>query len=94
MTRIRYFREYVRGDKSRVGNCSLIFPGVALFVFGMFFINNGLVDRISIGCFLLLAPRHRPRVTASTPCGTGRDLTGWPARSLRRLAGAMPPAQH
>ncbi|MEA3409983.1 MAG: hypothetical protein U9R74_00390 [Pseudomonadota bacterium] len=61
MKRLGYFREYVRGDKSHVGSYSLICPGVALFVFGMFFVNfglvhNGLLDRFSVAYFVMLAP--------------------------------------
>lgn len=38
-----YFEEYVKGDKFHVGSYSLICPGVAFMVLGMFFVNYGFV---------------------------------------------------
>lgn len=38
-----YFKDYVYGKKTSVGSYSLICPGVASFVLGMFFIHWGLV---------------------------------------------------
>lgn len=61
MQRLGYFRDYIHGDKQHVGSYSLICPGVALFVFGMFFIHfglirNGLLEHFSLAYFLLLSP--------------------------------------
>ena len=61
MNRLGYFRDYVRGDKGNAGTFALVCPGVAFFVFGVFFVNlglvgAGLVDRMSWAYFLLLAP--------------------------------------
>ncbi|MEW6765455.1 MAG: hypothetical protein AB1344_06685, partial [Pseudomonadota bacterium] len=44
MKRLGYFRDYVRGDKGNAGTFALICPGVAFFVFGLFFITVGLVQ--------------------------------------------------
>ena len=38
-----YFKHYVRGNKQSFGSYALICPGVAFFVFGMFFIQSGLI---------------------------------------------------
>lgn len=43
MRRLGYFCDYVFGDKGNAGTFALICPGVALFVFGVFFVNVGLV---------------------------------------------------
>lgn len=56
-----YFKEYVKGQGKSVGSLSLICPGVAFFVFGMFFVHFGIVkneifEKASIGYFILLAP--------------------------------------
>ncbi|HES75524.1 MAG TPA: hypothetical protein ENO09_00800 [bacterium] len=61
MNRLGYFRDYVRGDKGNAGTFALVCPGVAFFVFGVFFVNlglvgAGLVDRMSWAYILLLAP--------------------------------------
>ncbi len=61
MKRVGYFRGYVDGDEGDAGTFALICPGVALFVFGMFFITfglvkNGLVEFMSPAYFLILAP--------------------------------------
>lgn len=61
MQRLGYFRDYLNGDKAHPGAYSLICPGVAFFVFGMFWITfglvkNGLVDRFSLAFVLLLLP--------------------------------------
>ncbi len=61
MRRLGYFRDYVRGDKQHVGSYALVCPGVALFVFGMFFITfglvkNGLIEKFGVAYFLLLIP--------------------------------------
>lgn len=61
MKRIGYFEEYLHGEKRSPGSYALICPGVAVFVFGMFFIfyglvRNGLVERFSTAYFIILIP--------------------------------------
>ena len=61
MKQLGYFEKYVNGaDKSPV-SFALICPGVAFFVFGMFFINFGLtfntvIAKYSLAYFLLMLP--------------------------------------
>lgn len=43
MNRLGYFTHYTKGEKGNAGTFSLICPGVAFFVFGLFFIHVGLV---------------------------------------------------
>lgn len=61
MKELNYFKEYVHGEKKSPVSFALICPGVALFVFGMFFIffglvKTGLVDIFSPIYFILLFP--------------------------------------
>jgi hypothetical protein len=61
MKRIGYFKDYLYGAEKSAGVYSLICPGVAVFVFGMFFIfyglvQNGLVQRFSPAYFIILIP--------------------------------------
>lgn len=61
MRHIGYFDAYLRGGQRHPGSYALICPGVALFVFGMFFVHfglvqNGLVERFSPTYFAVLAP--------------------------------------
>jgi len=61
MKRIGYFEEFVHGEKKSAVSFALICPGVAFFVFGMFFINlgltmNGVVAKYSIAYFILMLP--------------------------------------
>jgi hypothetical protein len=61
MRQLGYFDDYLRGDKRDAGSFALVCPGVAMFVFGFFFITfgllkNGLVTPMSPAYFLLLAP--------------------------------------
>jgi len=61
MKRIGYFEEYLNGDKKSAGVYALICPGVAIFVFGMFFIcygliRNDLIERFSPAYFIVLIP--------------------------------------
>jgi hypothetical protein len=61
MQRVGYFRDFVRGDQRHPGAYALICPGVALFVFSMFFIHlglvrNGLIEFFSIAHFVAMAP--------------------------------------
>ena len=61
MRKLGYFQDYIHGDKKHVGSYALVCPGVALFVFGIFFITFGLVkndviEKFSLAYFMLLAP--------------------------------------
>ncbi|SDU25963.1 hypothetical protein [Stappia sp. ES.058] len=61
MRRFGYFDRYVSGDERSPGSFALICPGVALWVFGNFVINAGLVrlgvvERFSPVWFLLYLP--------------------------------------
>ncbi len=52
---------YISGSKGDAGTFALICPGVALFVFGTFFltfglVKNGLVEHLSPAYFIILAP--------------------------------------
>ena len=61
MKKMGYFEKYIHSnDKSSV-SFALICPGVAFFVFGMFFINfglayNGIVAKYSIAYFIIMLP--------------------------------------
>ncbi|MES9941946.1 MAG: hypothetical protein ABW104_10915 [Candidatus Thiodiazotropha sp. 6PLUC2] len=61
MKQLGYFDDYLRGDKRDASSFALVCPGVAFFVFGLFFITfglvkNGLVTPMSPLYFLILAP--------------------------------------
>ena len=61
MKKLNYFADYAGGAKSNAGAFALICPGVAFFVFGMFFINFGLVMPKLVGAgswayLLLMVP--------------------------------------
>jgi hypothetical protein len=61
MKKLDYFRDYVAGDKKDAGSFALICPGVAFFVFGVFFISFGLVknsilEHLSLSYFLSWSP--------------------------------------
>lgn len=61
MKEINYFEDFLNGDKKSAVSFALICPGVAFMVFGMFFINlglvaNGIVDKYSIVYFLFYLP--------------------------------------
>ncbi|MEW6512408.1 MAG: hypothetical protein AB1443_00250 [Pseudomonadota bacterium] len=61
MRRLGYFCDYLYGERGNAATFALICPGVALFVFGFFFItvglvHTGLVAHLSWLYFLLLAP--------------------------------------
>lgn len=61
LKKIGYFAEYVNGPKKHVGSFTLICPGVAAFVLGMFFVGWGLVKTqivtmYSPAYFIILAP--------------------------------------
>jgi hypothetical protein len=44
MDRIGYFARHLRGDDRSAGAYALICPGVALMVFGMFYVHAGLIQ--------------------------------------------------
>lgn len=58
----KYFESYIFDEKTKSSvSFALICPGVAFFVFGMFFINfgltfNGVIEKYSIAYFLLMLP--------------------------------------
>jgi len=61
MKDIGYFDEYVNGEKKSEVSFALICPGVAMMVFGMFFINlglvsNGVIAKYSIAYFIFMLP--------------------------------------
>jgi hypothetical protein len=61
MKQLKYFENYIDGDKKSPVSFALICPGVAFMVFGMFFINmgltlNGIVTKYSIAYFVLFIP--------------------------------------
>lgn len=61
MKRLRYFADYIHGEKKNPASFALICPGVALVVFSWFFINiglvnNGIIEKFGIAYFALLAP--------------------------------------
>jgi hypothetical protein len=61
MKELGYFKEYINGNKKSEVSFALICPGVAFMVFGMFFINfglvfNGVVEKYSIAYFILMLP--------------------------------------
>lgn len=61
MKKIGYFRDHSKGLETNAGSFALICPGVAFFVFGMFFmvfglVQNGLVTLMSPVFFIMIAP--------------------------------------
>ncbi len=61
MKSVGYFKDHSQGDKANAGSFALVCPGVAFFVFGMFFlvfglVKNDLVTLMSPAFFVLLAP--------------------------------------
>lgn len=61
MKKLGYFRKYIDGNQGDAGTFSIICPGVAFFVFGVFFITFGLVktsiiSHLSIAYFIILLP--------------------------------------
>ncbi len=61
MQRLGYLREVVSGSHSGAAAFGLICPGVALVVFGFFFVNyaliaNGVIDKYSLLHWVLLTP--------------------------------------
>lgn len=53
MDKTQYFKDYINGSKNSVGSYTLICPGVATFVLGMFFVHWGLVKTNIIASFTL-----------------------------------------
>ncbi|MEA2051012.1 MAG: hypothetical protein U9O56_09815 [Campylobacterota bacterium] len=61
MKKLGYFEEFIHGEKKSPVSFALICPGVAFMVFGMFFINmglvmNGVIDKYSIVYFIMMIP--------------------------------------
>ncbi|MFK2821863.1 TsoY family (seleno)protein [Arcobacter sp. YIC-80] len=61
MKQLGYFEKYVHGNEKSPVSFALICPGVAFFVFGMFFVNFGLtfntvIAKYSLAYFLLMLP--------------------------------------
>jgi hypothetical protein len=61
MKQVGYFDDYLHGAKGDAGSFALVCPGVAIFVFGFFFISfgllkNKLIPPLSLSYFLILAP--------------------------------------
>jgi len=61
MKTLGYFRDYLHSDIKSTAALGLVCPGVAFFVFGMFFIffgllKNGIVEMFSIEYFIVLLP--------------------------------------
>ena len=56
-----YFDEFIHGERKSPVSFALICPGVAFMIFGMFFINfglmqNGIIDKYSIVYFAFMLP--------------------------------------
>lgn len=61
MRQLGYYREFVGGEGKSPGSYALICPGVALFVFAMFFIHiglmkNGIITRFSPAHIVMILP--------------------------------------
>ena len=61
MNKMGYFKKYIESNEKSPISFSLICPGVAFFVFGMFFINfglayNSIVSKYSIAYFICMFP--------------------------------------
>jgi hypothetical protein len=61
MKKMGYFEKYIESTNKSSISFALICPGVAFFVFGMFFVNfgltfNGIIDKYSIAYFLFMVP--------------------------------------
>lgn len=57
----RYFKDFIKWAKKSIGTYALICPGVAMTVFGFFFVHKGfvltgIVDKFGIVYFLMLLP--------------------------------------
>lgn len=61
MKKMGYFENFIESNEKSALSFALICPGVAFFVFGMFFVNfglsfNGIVDKYSLAYFLFMIP--------------------------------------
>ena len=61
MKKMGYFEKYIESTNKSSISFALICPGVAFFVFGMFFVNfglayNGIISKYSIAYFILMLP--------------------------------------
>lgn len=61
MKKIGYFEKFIESNEKSALSFALICPGVAFFVFGMFFVNfglsfNAIVAKYSIAYFILMIP--------------------------------------
>ena len=61
MKKMNYFEKYIESTNKSAISFALICPGVAFMVFGMFFINyglvtNGIVDKYSFIYFIIMVP--------------------------------------
>lgn len=84
MQGVGYFRDYLHGRERHPGSYALICPGIAVFVFGMYFVTYGLVKTglltsLSWGHFAVLAPLAAIQVkTIATLFALNRRLLGNP----------------
>ena len=61
MKKLGYFEKFIKSNEKSALSFALICPGVAFFVFGMFFINLGLtyneiITKYSVVYYLLMVP--------------------------------------
>ena len=61
MKKMGYFEKYIESTEKSAVSFALICPGVAFFVFGMFFVNfglayNGIISKYSIAYFIIMLP--------------------------------------
>ena len=61
MKKMGYFEKYIESTNKSSISFALICPGVAFFVFGMFFVNfglayNGIISKNSIAYFIIMLP--------------------------------------
>jgi hypothetical protein len=61
MKKMGYFEKYIESSDKSAISFALICPGVAFFVFGMFFVNfgltyNGIIAKYSIAYFIIMIP--------------------------------------
>jgi len=61
MNQLGYFEKFIHSEDRSSVSFALICPGVAFFVFGMFFINfgltfNGIIEKYSLAYFIIMLP--------------------------------------
>lgn len=61
LKKIGYFNKFISGTSKSVGSYSLVCPGVALFVLGMFlihwgFVKTGIVNQFSVTYIIMVTP--------------------------------------